>query len=155
MKQSSDLSYPRTPGPIISSRNSRSNCSLSSDHIGHRNRLNYAVRSYIHQHQSIENFDDRDLEEIILSKNALKIGDSKKLEHLENITSNQQRVNMVDLEVALSYMLRREIPRLKEIQGETYDALVHWLLVLTKVGFALIAACHARICFSTFRVENQ
>ncbi len=40
---------------------------------------------------------------------------------------------MLDLETALSYMLRREIPRIKQIQGETYDALVHWLNVLVKV----------------------
>ncbi len=53
-----------------------------------------------------------------------------------NIAENdivQQKVNMVDLETALSYMLRREISRMKQIQGETYDALVHWLNVLVKV----------------------
>lgn len=47
----------------------------------------------------------------------------------------QQKVNMLDLETALSYMLRREIPRIKEIRGEVYDALVHWLIVLTKVCY--------------------
>ncbi len=41
---------------------------------------------------------------------------------------------MVDLETALSYMLRREIPRIKEIQGEIYDTLVHWLIILNKVN---------------------
>lgn len=76
----------------------------------------------------------------MLSKNALSMIDSKKQSNqakskpVENINIDQQRPNMVDLEAALSYMLRREVPRVKEIQGETYDALVHWLLVLTKVG---------------------
>jgi hypothetical protein len=45
----------------------------------------------------------------------------------------QEKINMIDLETALSYMLRREISRMREIQGEAYDALVHWLIVLTKV----------------------
>ena len=50
------------------------------------------------------------------------------------IQSNfNQRINMVDLETALSYMLRREIPRIQEIQHETFDALVHWLNVLVQV----------------------
>jgi hypothetical protein len=53
-----------------------------------------------------------------------------------NIAENnpvQQKISMVDLETALSYMLRREIPRIKQIQGESYDALLHWLNVLVKV----------------------
>ncbi len=57
------------------------------------------------------------------------------------------KISMVDLETALSYMLRREIPRIKEIQGATYDALLHWMHVLTKVfcyshlSFLKIAEC--------------
>lgn len=51
----------------------------------------------------------------------------------QNRLIRHQKLSMVDFETALSYMLRREIPRTKEIQGEIYDALVHWLIVLTKV----------------------
>ena len=140
IKQSNVSRYPRTPGLTTSSRNSRHGDPLSSTNIGSRNGLNYAIRTYIHQWQLIENFDDHDLEEIMLSKNALNMIDSKKQSNqvkskpVENINIDQQRLNMLDLEAALSYMLRREVPRIKEIQGETYDALVHWLLVLTKVG---------------------
>lgn len=48
----------------------------------------------------------------------------------------QMKVNMFDIETALSYMLRGEIPRTKQIQGETYDALVNWLSMLAKVSCA-------------------
>jgi hypothetical protein len=51
---------------------------------------------------------------------------------------------MMDLEAALSYMLRREIPRIKELRGEVYDALVHWLIVLTKVY------CYSYLCLNIF-----
>ena len=109
--------------------------------IGSRNIFNYAIRLYIQDRQSIDNFDDRDLEEIIASKNALKnaqaIKDSNRdKKDTNNAAENNaigKKVNMVDLETALSYMLRREIPRMKQIQGEAYDALVHWMNVLVKV----------------------
>lgn len=47
--------------------------------------------------------------------------------------TDSKKVNMLDMETALSYMLRREIPRIRQIQGETYDALIHWLTILVKV----------------------
>lgn len=105
--------------------------------------FNYAIRSYIHQRKSIDNFDDRDLEEIIVSRNALKETDGNKdaiqannrIIPLANSNIDFKKVNMVDMETALSYMLRREIPRTKQIQGETYDALVHWLNILVKVSY--------------------
>ena len=103
--------------------------------------FNHAIRSYIHKTKSIDNFDDHDFEEIILSRNALKAAAVKR-----NIAKNKRimddnidkdtihrKVNMIDLELALSHMFRQEIPQTKEIQGEKYDALVHWLTVLTKV----------------------
>jgi hypothetical protein len=76
-----------------------------------------------------------------LSKNALKNAEILKNSNQDNKEINdgteenisQQKVNMLDMETALSYMLRREIPRMKQIQGEPYDALVHWLNVLVKV----------------------
>jgi len=113
----------------------------SSENIGSRNLFNYAIRSYIHERKCIDNFDDRDLEEIILSRNALKNAETLKKSTLNEKETNDvveknsahQKINMVDLETALSYMLRREIPRIKEIQGATYDALLHWMHVLTKV----------------------
>ena len=89
----------------------------------------------------IDNFDDKDLEDIIQSKNALKNAEALKNSKQDTVKENnpadnniaQEKLNMVDLETALSYMLRREIPRLKLIQGETFDALLHWLNVLVKV----------------------
>jgi hypothetical protein len=44
-----------------------------------------------------------------------------------------QKVNMIDLESALSYMFRQEIPQMNYIKGEAYNALVQWLTVLIKV----------------------
>lgn len=90
----------------------------------------------------IDNFDDRDLEEIIHSKNALKNAENMKKNMQDNKETNDQvttnspssKITMVDLETALSYMLRREVPRIKIIKDETYDALVHWLTVLSKVS---------------------
>ncbi|CAF5217040.1 unnamed protein product, partial [Rotaria magnacalcarata] len=110
------------------------------ENIGNRNLFNYAIRSYIRQRKCIENFDDRDLEEIILSRNALKNAETKLISYknsaqinlrVNNIIINQ-KISMIDFETALSYMFRREIPRIQEIRGEAYDALIHWLVVLIK-----------------------
>jgi hypothetical protein len=114
---------------------------FDSENSGNRNLFNHAIRTYIHKTKCIDNFDDRDLEEIILSKNALKNAETKqKLAQNKNqkdevVDKNTiyRKVNMIDLELALSHMFRQEIPQMKEIQGETYDALVHWLTILTKV----------------------
>ena len=97
--------------------------------------MNYAIRSYVHKSKCIDNFDDRDLEEIIHSKNALKKSEVKGTKEVQGAVVENQKLNMVDLETALSYMLRREVPRIKMIYGETYDALLHWLIVLTKVKY--------------------
>ncbi|CAF3331192.1 unnamed protein product [Rotaria sp. Silwood1] len=118
---------------IITEQNTKEN-------IGSRNLFNYAIRSYIRQGQFIDNFDDRDLEEIIQSKNALENIDKKRKPYQDNKEKDNvlnkhiihQKISMVDFETSLSYMLRREIPRVQEIHGETYDALIHWLIVLTK-----------------------
>lgn len=45
------------------------------------------------------------------------------------------KINMFDIETGLSYMLRGEISRMKQIQGEPYDALVNWLNILAKVSY--------------------
>jgi len=109
--------------------------------IDHRNLFNYAIRSYIHKTKSIDNFNDHDFEEIILRKNAIKNAEiEQKLIKNNNITDDirdkntiHQNVNMIDLELVLSYMFRQEIPQVKNIQGESYNALVQWLTILTKV----------------------
>jgi hypothetical protein len=109
--------------------------------IDHRNLFNYAIRSYIHKTKSIDNFNDHDFEEIILRKNAIQNAEIKqKLIKNNNITDDirdkntiHQNVNMIDLELVLSYMFRQEIPQVKNIQGESYNALVQWLTILTKV----------------------
>ena len=44
-----------------------------------------------------------------------------------------QKVNMIDLESALSYMLRHEVSRTKIINRSSYEALVQWLTVLVRV----------------------
>ncbi|CAF1622204.1 unnamed protein product [Adineta ricciae] len=103
-----------------------------NENLGSRNLLNYAIRSYVHKSKCIDNFDDRDLEEIIHSKNALKKSEVKGTNEVQGAAVENKNLNMVDLETALSYMLRREVPRIKMIYGETYDALLHWLIVLTK-----------------------
>lgn len=95
--------------------------------------MNYAIRTYIHEKKAIENFDDNDLEEIIESKNALNNAEAIKNENKPNVDIDEQKINMLDLETALSYMLRKEIPRMKEIQGDAYDSLIHWINVLVKV----------------------
>ncbi|CAF1198762.1 unnamed protein product [Adineta steineri] len=112
----------------------------NNENMGSRNLFNYAIRSYIHEKKCIDDFNDRDLEEIIHSKNALKNADKlkisdtdeKKPDDVVETSTTSEKLSMVDLETALSYMLRREIPRIKEIQREAYDALLHWLTVLIK-----------------------
>ncbi len=59
--------------------------------------------------------------------------DNKNTHDVEDTNILPQKINMVDLETALSYMLRREIPRTLQIEGEAYDTLIHWLTVLSKV----------------------
>jgi len=116
-----------------------------SENIDHRNLFNSAIRSYIHKTKSIDNFDDHEFEEIIQIKNALKNAEkNRKSLQNNNLTDNirdknpiHQKVNMIDLELALSYMFRQEIPQIKDIHGETYNALVQWLTVLTKVEYTI------------------
>lgn len=99
-----------------------------------------AIRAYISKHNLIPNIDDRELDEVSLSQNVLQNSDTRnketKADHVnayQHRLLRHQKLSMVDFETALSYMLRREIPRTKDIQGDAYDALVHWLIVLTKV----------------------
>lgn len=44
-----------------------------------------------------------------------------------------KKIHMLDLELALSYMFRYEIPQADRIQGSAYTALKQWLNVLIKV----------------------
>lgn len=114
---------------------------LCSDNANYRNLFNHAIRSYIQKTKSIDNFDDHDFEEVILSRNALKDAVTKqKIVRKKNVMNDNidkntihRKVNMVDLELALSHMFRQEILQVKEIRGEKYYALVHWLTVLVKV----------------------
>ena len=114
--------------------------------IGIRNSLNQAIRTYVREKRLIENFSDDEMERMTLGKEALINAEMKKNAYAQKQEKSDDRTDkaknnqltMVDLETALSYMLRREIPRMKEIQGETYDALVNWITVLHKVGFILL-----------------
>ncbi|CAF3326317.1 unnamed protein product [Rotaria socialis] len=123
----------RTAQRINIERNNYSN-------IDTRNSFNNGIRSFIHRTHSIDDFDDHDLEEVILRKNALKNADkNQRVTHNKTITDDigdnstvHRKVNMVDLELALTYMFRTEVPQMKDIQGKAYDALVQWLSVLTK-----------------------
>lgn len=45
-----------------------------------------------------------------------------------------RRVNMVDLELSLYYMLHHEITLIRYIDGPAYDALADWLTVLVRVS---------------------
>ena len=103
--------------------------------------FNVAIRSYIDETKSLDRFDQREFEEIILSKNVLRKAEKKqKMADNKSATDDalhrkvlHRPVNMVDLEMALFHMFRREIPQRAVIRGETYDALVQWLTVLVKV----------------------
>jgi len=129
------------PALFIILRNRTAKRIHTAQNISSRNSFSYAIRSYIHKTKSIENFDDHDFEEIIQSKNVLKnVQTKQKLNMNKNITDDvrdkntiYQKVNMIDLESALSYMFRQEIPQMNYIKGEAYNALVQWLTVLIKV----------------------
>jgi hypothetical protein len=84
------------------------------------------------------------MENMIVSMKTLRINEEKKkaeqliaFETYKNNSLKRLKVNMMDLETGLSYMFRREIPQMKEIQGESYDSLLQWLTVLTKVSLFL------------------
>lgn len=112
-----------------------------------RNLFNYLIRSYIHQTKVVDNFDNDDLKEIIQNKNVLKNAQANQQlvqMNKNNLTDDirdkntiYQKVHIVDLEFALSYMLRQEIPQLEDIHGEAYHALSQWLTVLTRVGYKM------------------
>lgn len=129
-----------------------------SENVGNRNLFNYAIRSFIHEGGYIENFNDRDLEEILLSRKALKNAETKTVSNKKNEDTNtvaskikvNQKLSMVDLETALSYILRREIPRIPEIRGESFDALSKWLTVLTKVSIFIYTSM-----FEYFSIEKE
>lgn len=109
--------------------------SLTNDSVDHRQLFNRAIRSYIQTSKAIDDFDDHLWEEISLRKAALK-NTAKEPKMNQNLTEKQaiaRAVKMIDLELALLHMFRREIPLVQSIRGELYDALVHWLSILTKV----------------------
>ncbi|CAF1293407.1 unnamed protein product [Adineta ricciae] len=113
------------------------NKSLDADNRGLFNR---AIRLYIHQTNSITNFNDQEFDAMdqirkTLHKQRLTRQSAKNREYIEaNIDRNttRRKVNMIDLELALSHMFRQEIPQFKSIRGPAYDALIQWITILTK-----------------------
>lgn len=96
----------------------------------------------IHEKNLIKTVTDPPIKDMIDGKTVLEDAQLRQqvLTKNENITDEirdqntvHKKVNMIDLELALSYMFRQEIPQLEDIRGEAYDALVQWLTVLTKV----------------------
>ncbi|CAF1366680.1 unnamed protein product, partial [Didymodactylos carnosus] len=105
--------------------------------VGKRNLFNYALRTYIRKHPTlIQNYNDDDLEEIILRKKALKnkneVVTATKQQKSINNESDIKKVYMLDMESGLDFMLRREICKINEINNDAYNALVKWLTVLVK-----------------------
>lgn len=106
-----------------------------------RDGFHHAIRSYIQEKNLIENFNNQDLEEIIQSRNQLKIAqlkqEFKRNKNLSDDIRDQytiyRKVHMIDLELALSHMFQYDISQMKNIQGDAYNALVQWLNVLIKV----------------------
>lgn len=109
--------------------------------VDYQNLFNNAIRSYIKKTKSIDNFDDHELQETVLSKNVLKHAEFKlksaqnknMVDDILDKNTTYAKVNMVDLEIALSYMFRQEVSQMENIQGEIYNSLVQWLTVLIKV----------------------
>lgn len=110
---------------------------------GYRNLYNQLIRSYVTGKHLVDTNIDEEFQETNIRKNFIKNDDQHqsasalyKIAPEETVqTLKNEKLNMLDLETGLSYMLRREIPRIKEIQGETYTALINWLTVLNKVWF--------------------
>ncbi len=108
-----------------------------SENIDKRNLFYNIIRSYINETISPDHFDGQDLKEIIPINN---IETKQNLSQKNNIpddvrdqNTTHRKVNMIDLELVLSYMFRQEISQMQDIQGEAYNALVQWLTVLIKV----------------------
>ncbi|CAF0981773.1 unnamed protein product, partial [Didymodactylos carnosus] len=109
--------------------------SLANKSIDKHNLFNYVLRSYIRaQSNLIQNYNDDELEEIILRKKMLNTNNTVTTRKQEIIIdkSNTEKVYMVDLECGLDYMLRREICKMKELKNDVYIDLVKWLTVLAK-----------------------
>lgn len=120
----------------------RLDSSNHSANVVYRTAFNHIIRSYIHEKKLVKTFNDKDFQDVIDGKNALEDArlHQQSAKANDNFTDEirdkntvHQKVNMIDLEVALSYMFRQEIPQIEDIRGEPYDALVQWLTVLTKV----------------------
>jgi hypothetical protein len=95
----------------------------------------------------LENFDEQEWEDIMFNRQLLKNAEVRnKLDQQTSIVqetsidiqTNPRKMNMIDLELALFHMFRQEIPLLRHIRDEAYNALVQWLLVLTKVSTNVI-----------------
>lgn len=135
------LNLTDVPALFVILRNRTAERIIPPRNISTRNTFHYAIRSYIHKTKSIENFNDQDLEEVIQGKNQLRnvqikedIIKSKNLsDDIRDKYTIYRKVNMIDLELALSHMFRYDISQTKDIQGEKYKTLVHWLTLLTKV----------------------
>lgn len=118
-----------------------------TDKTNYRNVFSNAIQSYIDQKKLLNTSVETVLQEIIQGRNALKNAqieqESAKMnesltDEIRDKNTIHQKVNMIDLELALSHMFRQEIPQAEDIRGEAYDALVQWLTVLTKVGSSTI-----------------
>lgn len=112
---------------------------FSSD-ADNRGLFNTAIRLYIHQTNNITNFNGQEFDAMdqvrkALHSEQLARQSVKNREYIEeNIGRNttRRKVNMVDLELALSHMFRQEVPQFKSVRGRAYDALIQWITILTK-----------------------
>lgn len=106
-----------------------------TNNIDNRNLFNYAIRSYIHQTKSLDNFDNDDIKEIIqVNQKITQMNNNNNLtDDIRDKNTIHRKIHIIDLELALSYMLRHEIPQIEDIQGEAYRALSQWLTLLAKV----------------------
>lgn len=117
-----------------------------TDKTNYRNVFHNAIQSHIDQRKLLNTSVDSVLQEIIQSRNALQNAQSQQesaklneslTDEIRDRSTIHQKVNMIDLELALSHMFRQEIPQAEDIHGEAYDALAQWLTVLTKVESSL------------------
>jgi len=87
------------------------------------------ILSYVQQQNLIDNFQI----DIPLTTSQSISTQPNILDDTRDQFTVHKKIHMLDLELALSYMFRYEIPQADRIQGAAYTALKQWLNVLVKV----------------------
>lgn len=126
----------------------------STSQINSRQFFKQLISSYIQDKNLIDHFQvniPQTTSQIISAKPNIS-------DEIRDQFTVHKKLHILDLELALSYMFRYEIPQIDRIHGATYTSLKQWLSVLIKVKFIstkILFEFIDGLLFSIFPDENN